>query len=69
MNGRSQAVRLPKKFRFEGDEVSVSKEGDAVVLRPINRRSWPKGFFEAIRIDNPAFVRPEQPESPEIEAL
>jgi Antidote-toxin recognition MazE, bacterial antitoxin len=27
--GRSQAVRLPKEFRFEGDTVMVRREGDA----------------------------------------
>ena len=34
MNGRSQAVRLPKDFRFEGDEVFIKKVGDAVILIP-----------------------------------
>jgi antitoxin VapB len=32
--GRSQAVRLPKAFRFEGSEVLVERQGDAVILRP-----------------------------------
>jgi antitoxin VapB len=37
-NGASQAVRLPKAFRFEGvTEVSISKRGDAVILRPLKR--------------------------------
>jgi len=35
MHGRSQAVRLPKEFRFEGVEVRVSKVGDQVVLEPM----------------------------------
>jgi antitoxin VapB len=34
-SGRSQAVRLPKEFRFEGDEVRIRREGQAVVLEPI----------------------------------
>lgn len=34
MNGRSQAVRLPKAFRFDTDEVLIERQGDAVVLRP-----------------------------------
>jgi len=38
-NGRSQAVRLPKEFRFDGDEVFVHKVGNAVVLLPV-RHSW-----------------------------
>ena len=33
--GRSQAVRLPKAFRFDTDEVTIEKIGNAVVLRPI----------------------------------
>jgi antitoxin VapB len=33
-NGKSQAVRLPKKFRFAGDEVYIKKIGDTVVLIP-----------------------------------
>lgn len=34
MNGRSQAVRLPKDFRFDVDEVYIERRGDEVVLRP-----------------------------------
>lgn len=33
-NGNSQAVRLPKEFRFEGDEVIIKKVGSAVILLP-----------------------------------
>ena len=33
-NGQSQAVRLPKEFRFEGDEVFIKKSGANVVLIP-----------------------------------
>ena len=48
-NGRSQAVRLPKEFRFEGDEVSVRREGDAVILEPVRKRAWPRGYWERLR--------------------
>ncbi len=33
-NGNSQAVRLPKDFRFTGDEVIIKKIGNAVILLP-----------------------------------
>jgi len=33
-NGRSQAVRLPKEFRFEGDEVRIRRVGNGVLLEP-----------------------------------
>jgi antitoxin VapB len=36
-NGKSQAVRLPKEFRFEGDEVFIRRIGNAVVLLPKSR--------------------------------
>ncbi|MBN2393428.1 MAG: antitoxin [Anaerolineae bacterium] len=36
MNGGSQAVRLPKAFRFEGTQVFVKKVGNGVVLLPYN---------------------------------
>jgi len=34
-NGRSQAVRLPREFRFEGDKVRVRRVGKGVLLEPI----------------------------------
>jgi len=48
-NGRSQAVRLPKEFRVEGDEVSVRREGDAIILEAIPRSAWPRGYWERLR--------------------
>ena len=45
-NGRSQAVRLPKEYRFHCDEVMVNKIGDAVVLLPKNSK-W-DSFITAI---------------------
>jgi antitoxin VapB len=34
-HGRSQAVRLPKEFRFVGQEVRVTKVGNRVILEPM----------------------------------
>ena len=39
INGRSQAVRLPKEFQFSGKDVFIQKVGDAVILVPRNK-SW-----------------------------
>jgi len=33
--GRSQAVRLPKEFRFEGEEVRIRRQGQSVILEPV----------------------------------
>jgi antitoxin VapB len=38
MNGRSQAVRLPKEFRFEGTHVFVKRDGNRVILMPEDDR-------------------------------
>jgi antitoxin VapB len=38
-SGNSQAVRIPKEFKLEGDEVEIQKWGDALLLRP-KRKSW-----------------------------
>jgi antitoxin VapB len=38
MNGRSQAVRLPKEFRFEGSHVYAKKDGNRVILSPVDDR-------------------------------
>jgi antitoxin VapB len=43
--GRSQAVRLPKEYRFTGKEVAIRKEGDSVILEPIEKPAWPRGFW------------------------
>ena len=46
-NGRSQAVRIPKAYRFEGvDEVIIRKEGDALVIAPV-RKTWKSNADEA----------------------
>ena len=42
-NGRSQAVRLPKAFRLSGKEVKISKQGNKIILEPIED-SWEQWF-------------------------
>ena len=46
-HGRSQAVRLPKEFRFSGTEVRVSKVGDKVILEPIEKPEFDSAAFWA----------------------
>ena len=38
-NGRSQAVRLPKAFRLAGTEVKISRDGNRIILEPLEQ-SW-----------------------------
>lgn len=58
--GRSQAVSLPKEFRFETDTVLVHREGKAVVLEPALQ--WPENWVESFAGVPDDFVRPPQGE-------
>jgi virulence-associated protein VagC len=55
-----QMILLPEPFRFTTDRVGIRRQGNAVLLEPVKSTTWPDEFFCAIRIDDPAFVRPEQ---------
>ena len=63
-NGSSQAVRLPKAFRFVGREVSVRREGDAVVLEPVKATGWPRGFWHKLPTIPDGFELPVDPSPP-----
>jgi antitoxin VapB len=45
-NGQSQAIRIPKEFRFDTDEVFISKEGDKVILFPKPKITWEEFFAQ-----------------------
>ncbi|HET6604136.1 MAG TPA: AbrB/MazE/SpoVT family DNA-binding domain-containing protein [Xanthomonadaceae bacterium] len=63
-NGASQAVRLPAEFRFEGDEVFVSRDeatGDVILSTRPGAKAW-GGFFELLRtVDVPDDFMAERP--------
>ncbi len=67
-HGGSQAVRLPKEFRFEGDEVNIRREGDAVIIEPAAHRPHTEAEWEAFwaKLDSlrgdELFPEREQPE-------
>lgn len=75
MSGRLQAVRLPKAYRFDCDEVEISREADTVLLRP--RRPDPWGNLTAAleSLDDDPFEdlfaggrdQPEAEEGPELD--
>jgi antitoxin VapB len=54
-NGRSQAVRLPREFRFEGDRVRVRRVGRGILLEPVftDVSAW---FTELDRLASEAFM-------------
>ena len=53
-NGQSQAVRLPKECRFNGDEVIVNKVGDVVML-VLKNSEW-EGFLTSINLFSDDFM-------------
>jgi len=57
-NGRSQAVRLPKEFRFKGTEVKIYKKGKQVIIEPMTKTNWPDGFWTKFTSD-PDFSVPK----------
>jgi antitoxin VapB len=60
MNGRSQAVRLPAEFRFEGTEVNIRRnpETGEVILSPKRKRLAPTGNWDKF-LESRAKLRPE----------
>ena len=58
--GRSQAIRLPKEFRFQTDTVLVRRQGRAVVVEPAHE--WPEGYVQSFAGLPDDFSRPAQGE-------
>ena len=59
-SGGSQAVRLPRKYRFDDqEEVAIHREGHRIVLEPV-RRTWSKEFLE-LAGSAPDFPYPDEP--------
>ncbi|MBR6090511.1 MAG: AbrB/MazE/SpoVT family DNA-binding domain-containing protein [Anaerolineaceae bacterium] len=59
-NGRSQAVRIPKQYRFDTDEVFINKIGEVVVLTPVSALA--ESFDKGLRMFSEDFLK-EIPES------
>jgi antitoxin VapB len=70
--GRSQAVRLPKEFRFNGKEVHIRRHGSAVILEPVeNDWRWLDAIAGALDDDFVQAVneQPDQQERPALDEL
>jgi antitoxin VapB len=62
-SGNSQAVRIPKDFRIDGDEVLIEKDDDRLIVKPLRRR-WSRQFLEsfgaAADLKRPRQPRPQR---------
>lgn len=68
LNGSSQAVRLPKEYRFRGDEVVIKRLGNAVVLLPKDD-PWQVMFDALAEFPDDLTLMREQPDTQEREPI
>lgn len=61
-SGHSQAIRLPKEYRFDAEirEVSIRREEGRVILEPVGPERWPEDFWDAFGDMPEDFGRPRQ---------
>ena len=67
-NGQSQAVRLPRDFRFDDDYVFIKKEGKVVMLIPA-KGSWQSLFNSLDKFSDNFLAERKQPKTQKREAL
>ncbi len=65
INGRSQAVRLPKAYRFEGNEVYIKKSAGGVLLIAKDLSLWDIWEQNLMKYDDPFMAERNQPETQE----
>ena len=63
LNGRSQAVRLPKAFRFEGKEVYIKRISQGILLIPKDKTVWSAWEKNLKKYNKPFMTDRNQPES------
>jgi len=61
INGRSQAVRLPKAYRFEGSEVYIKKVAGGVLLISKNQSIWGLWERNLMKYEEPFMTERNQP--------
>jgi antitoxin VapB len=67
-NGHSQAVRLPKEFRFQGDRVLIKRAGNGVLLLPV-KDTWDSLFNSLDKFSDDFMETREQPADQKREEL
>lgn len=63
VNGRSQAVRLPKEYRFEGKEVYIKRTAEGVLLIPMDDTIWDVWEKNLNKYAEPFMTDRNQPET------
>ena len=55
-NGRSQAIRIPKEYRVDSEEVYIEKIGDSLIIKPKYKNKWDNFFDNLDTIDTNDFL-------------
>ena len=63
LNGRSQAIRLPKAYRFDGTEVYIKRTPEGVLLVPKDNAVWDDWEKNLFKHDEPFMTERNQPEA------
>lgn len=56
-NGQSQAIRIPKEFRVNSDEVYIEKVNNTLVIKPKSKDKWESFFQELSKVDTHNFLK------------
>ncbi len=56
-NGRSQAIRIPKEYRVNTDEVYIEKVGDTLIIKPKKEDRWDVFFDKLKDVDTKDFMK------------
>jgi antitoxin VapB len=60
-NGRNQAVRIPVELSLNADTVSIERQGDALILRPLPTGGWDRFFADESLVLPPEFETGDDP--------
>ena len=55
-NGQSQAIRIPKEFRVNSDEVYIEKVDNTLIIKPKSKDKWDSFFQKLSKIDTHDFL-------------
>lgn len=55
-NGRSQAIRIPKEFRVDCDEVYIEKVDNTLIIKPKDKNKWDNFFVNLEKVDTRDFL-------------
>ena len=67
MSGRSQAIRIPKEYRIEDEEVVINRVGDSLIITPVN--ALQRVFFTGLSMFTDDFLAEGRPEEVQNERI